>query len=52
MFYLTCEDNCFQLTQEGAEEVVALQSDHEEANTKLLLHAKHAALQAMESSEA
>ena len=32
-----------RVTNEGCENVLSLRSDHEEADTKLLLHAKHAA---------
>ena len=32
-----------QVTNEGCENVLSLRSDHEEADTRLLLHAKHAA---------
>ena len=39
--YVTCKKHCYKLTSESAQEE-ELQSDQEEADTRLLLHAKHA----------
>ena len=41
--FVTCGDQCIKLTQDRYEEVFVLQSNHEEADTRILLHAKHAA---------
>lgn len=40
--YMTCEETCYKLTKEKCEEVTELHSTHEEADTRLLLHALHA----------
>ncbi len=41
--FVTCEEKCFKLTREKCEEVQVLRSNHEEADTRLFLHAQHAA---------
>lgn len=41
--YTTCEETCYRLTENECEEVVELHFTHEEADTRLLLHALHAA---------
>uniref|UniRef100_H3AH91 Uncharacterized protein n=1 Tax=Latimeria chalumnae TaxID=7897 RepID=H3AH91_LATCH len=43
VMYVTCEERCFRLIQENTEEVDDLKTTQEEANTCILLHAKHAA---------
>ena len=43
MFYTTCEETCYRLTHGGCDEVADLKSTHEEADTRLLLHASHGA---------
>ena len=43
ILYVTCEDLCFKISQENWCEIVELESSHEEADTRLLLHALHAA---------
>ena len=40
--YATCNDLCYIITKYGAEEEVALQCSHEEADTRVFLHCKHA----------
>ena len=40
--YVTCEDRSFKITGAGVQEVEALNSCHEEADGRLLLHAAHA----------
>ena len=47
--YVTCAQACFKLTRENCEEVQELTSSQEEADTRLLLHAKHAAESGMEA---
>ena len=42
VLYVTYEDQCFILTRELCEEIPALRSSHEEADTRLFLHLKHA----------
>ena len=42
-FYVTCEETCFKMTADEWVEVAELQSTKEEADTRLLLHALHAA---------
>ena len=41
--YVTCGKRCYKLTTESAKEEEELQLDQEEADTRLLLHARHAA---------
>ena len=40
--YVTCGKRCYKLTTESAKEEEELQLDQEEADTRLLLHARHA----------
>ncbi len=42
-FYVTCEDTCYKMTADEWVEEPALKSTHEEADTRLFLHALHAA---------
>lgn len=39
---MTCECQCWKITEEGSEEVPELISCQEEADTRLVLHTKHA----------
>ena len=41
--YATCEQECFRMTKDKWEEATTLTSTHEEADTRLFLHALHAA---------
>lgn len=41
--YVTCEDKCFKITRNSCVEVEELESSQEEADTRILLHAHHAA---------
>ena len=41
--YVTCEETCYKMTEVDCVEVTELQSTHEEADTRLLVHALHAA---------
>lgn len=41
--FVTLGEHCFKLTKDECEEIPALKSNQEEADTRLLLHAKHAA---------
>ena len=41
--FVTSSDRCIKLTESGWQEITDLQSTQEEANTRILLHAKHAA---------
>ena len=41
--YVTCEETCFNMTADEWVELAELQSTQEEADTRLLLHALHAA---------
>ena len=41
--FVTYEDKCLKLTQEKCEEAPALECSHEEADTRLFMHAHHAA---------
>ena len=43
IMYVTCGENCYKLTETDISEVDELRSTHEEADTRMLLHAKHAA---------
>ncbi len=48
-FFVTCEEHCFSLhaTEDfvlASSDVPELKSDHEEADTRMLLHAKHASM--------
>ena len=40
--YVTCESKCFRVTEDTWSEVESLYSTQEEADTRMLLHAKHA----------
>ena len=40
--YVTCAEKCFRITKDGHDEVQLLQTSQEEADTRMLLHAKHA----------
>lgn len=42
VLYVTCEELCYKLTKEDFEEVDALKTSQEEADTRLFLHATHA----------
>ena len=39
VLYMTCEETCYRLTDGWCGEVTELKSTHEEADTRLLLHA-------------
>ena len=41
--YVTSSDRCIKLTESGWQEIDDLQSTQEEADTRILLHVKHAA---------
>jgi hypothetical protein len=41
--FVTCGTLCYRITSEGGQVIEALQSSQEEADTRMLLHAKHAA---------
>jgi len=43
LLYVTCEEVCYKLTKDHWEEVAELKSTQEEADTRMLLHALHAA---------
>jgi len=45
--FIACEDVCIKLSRDGEESVPELGSTQEEAETRLLLHASHAAYQAL-----
>lgn len=45
ILFVTTEDRCFAITVGGATERVELQSTQEEADTRMLLHAAHAAME-------
>ena len=40
--YLAYDEECWRVTSQKVEEISVLKSDHEEADTRLLLHALHA----------
>ena len=40
---MTCNTECYHITKDSSEEEKDLYADHEEADTRVLLHAKHAA---------
>ena len=42
IMYVTCEEICYKLTPPGIGQVQELQSSHEEADTRIFLHANHA----------
>jgi len=42
-FPVTCEDECYRISSAGTETVEELHSTHGEADTRLILHAAHAA---------
>lgn len=41
--YVASEENCLHITKDKWEEVACLQSNQEEADTRIILHAAHAA---------
>ncbi len=41
--YVTCEDKCYRLTYDNSAEVLDLCTKQEEADTRMFLHAQHAA---------
>ena len=43
VLYVTCENQCFKITKQNSVPVPELQSSQKEADTRLLLHASHAA---------
>ena len=43
VLYVTCLDLCFKIKSEGWEDVPDFKSSQEEADTRVLLHALHAA---------
>ena len=45
IMFVTCGEQCIRLTQDSYEEVSVLQTNQEEADTRLLLHARRAAEQ-------
>ena len=40
--FVTCDEFCYRLTEEGSQKVDELQCTHEEADTRILFHASHA----------
>ena len=42
VLFITCEKQCFKVTKEGSEAIDELTTTQEEADTRMLLHAKHA----------
>ena len=42
VLFITCEKQCFKVTKEGSEVIDELTTNQEEADTRMLLHAKHA----------
>ena len=42
LLYITCEKECFKVTKDGSEVVDELATSQEEADTRMLLHTKHA----------
>ena len=49
VIFITSEEKCWKITGESVEEVPELASSHEEADTRLLLHASHAAQEGHEA---
>ena len=43
-FYVTSRSDVYKINDTVVERVLQLQSNHEEADTRMLLHAKHASL--------
>lgn len=43
ILFVTCDEKCFKITYSQVEEIEELKSNHEEADTRIFLHAKHAA---------
>ena len=43
VLFITCEETCYRITENECEDIGELRSTHEEADTRLILHAKHAA---------
>lgn len=41
--YVTVKEKCYKITQSGSEEIEELRTTQEEADTRLIFHAKHAA---------
>ena len=42
LLYVTCEKKCIKITKDNVEEVEELHTTQEEADTRMLLHSKHA----------
>ena len=42
VLYVTCDDRCYKIVEESAVEVEYLSCDHEEADTRVFVHARHA----------
>ena len=49
VLYVTCEEKCYKLTKEASEVETDLECFQEEADTRLLLHALHAAESGIEN---
>lgn len=49
VLFATCQDCCYQITADSIQEVVALKTAHEEADSRLFLHVAHAAAQGYQS---
>ena len=47
--FVTAESECWKITEKGSENVAELTSNQGEADTRLLLHAKHAAQEGYEA---
>ena len=43
LLFVTCDEVCYKISKENWEEVTELKSTQEEADTRMLLHAFHAA---------
>ena len=48
-FFVTCGSDCFRLTADSVTDVLELRSNQEEADTKIILHASHAAVAGFEN---
>ena len=42
VLYVTCDDSCYKIVEESAVEVEYLSCNHEEADTRVFVHARHA----------
>ena len=42
VMYITCQEDCFKIDREGTTSIPELATPQEEADTRILLHAKHA----------